>query len=484
MAAAWVARAGEQNAWPAWVGATDPAGRVTSWTGLGPFLFSEPTEDGGAIAGFRPFYVRRTSPGGDLAEVDVLYPMFHYRTYGENYYWSVYNLINRFGRRDGGPVEPPPGGRAFDVWPFYFSRSTGDPATSYKAVLPIVGPIKNRLGYDRLDWFLFPLYVRTERRGAVSTDTPFPFVRTLSGAERGFALWPLFGWRERPGVERRTFGLWPLLWNNTLQPPPDAAAGTPPTRQVGVLPFYSSETGPGLKSETYLWPFFGYTDRTIPDAYHETRYFWPFLVQGRGENAWVNRWGPFYTHSKVDGIDKTWILWPLWEHTDWHEDGRDQSKDRMAFFVYSSLTQRNPGRPGSDPARKVQLWPIFTAWDNGGGHRQWEVLSPFEPLFADNDQMRQSWTPLVSLFRLDERPSGEERGSLLWNAVSWDRRPAQGVSEFHLGPLWSSKSGPSGSRIAVGGGLFGFERAPGAGGWRPFLMEFSGKPPSVSTSSR
>ena len=100
---------------------------------------------------------------------------------------------------------------------------------------------------------------------------------THSGAAHGFALWPLFGWQERPGVSRDEFLLWPLGSHHTQAPAPDAPAGTPPTRQSAALPFYARQQGPGFVSETFLWPFFGYTDRTAPSRYHETRYLWPFF---------------------------------------------------------------------------------------------------------------------------------------------------------------------------------------------------------------
>ena len=32
-----------------------------------------------------------------------------------------------------------------DVWPFYFSKETGDPATTYHALLPVAGTIKQQM---------------------------------------------------------------------------------------------------------------------------------------------------------------------------------------------------------------------------------------------------------------------------------------------------------------------------------------------------
>ena len=291
-----------------------PAARhLESWSALGPFWFSKELPEGGTQSGLRPFWVQTKDAHGDLRAAQFLYPVFFYSATAETYKWSVLNLVNRSGRHTGAP--PPnselEGVAGFDVWPFWFSRDTGDPATSYHALFPVVGTIKNRLGFDRLNWVAWPLYVRSESKGAVTTSTPWPFVRITRGTEQGFALWPLYTWKERPGVWRKEVYLWPLSYNNTTQPPDDAPAGTPPVREYAALPFYAHASGPGYRGETYLWPFFGYTDRTAPERYHETRYLWPFLVQGRGESQTINRWAPCYSYSSMHGYVKTWIAWEV-----------------------------------------------------------------------------------------------------------------------------------------------------------------------------
>ena len=55
--AALCARAGaeERNAWPVRVAQQDESGAVIAWEGLGPLLFGQTTEEGGTVAGFRPF---------------------------------------------------------------------------------------------------------------------------------------------------------------------------------------------------------------------------------------------------------------------------------------------------------------------------------------------------------------------------------------------------------------------------------------------
>ena len=433
-ASATRAEAYELNAWPAIVLQKGPQGETKSWTGAGPLLFSghAPAPDAGTLSGFRPFYVRIAT--GDSVKTDILYPLFYLRRYPESYRWSILQLVN--GRVEAGSVDTgAPKERKFDVWPFYFSLETANPSDSYHALLPIVGTVKYRLGYSRLSWVLFPLYLESTRKGTDTTYTPWPFVRVMRGERNGFAVWPLFGEAKGPGPANQFYILWPFIWKNVTEPDPNAPDGTAPGTEFGFIPFYTREKAPGMISENYLWPFFGYTERTLPYRYSERRYFWPFFVQGRGDDRVVDRWGPLYTHSNSKGSDSRWVVWPLWHRQTWIDADILQSKTQFFYFVYWSLDQTSVSRPSLAAAYKRHVWPLVSIWDNGAGSRQVQVPSPFEVFFPDNPDVRQTWSPLAAIYRYDRRPTGETRNSLLWDAVTWRRGATEGLEEFHLGPL-------------------------------------------------
>ncbi|MEO5961300.1 MAG: hypothetical protein ABIR80_19500, partial [Opitutaceae bacterium] len=96
----------------------------------------------------------------------------------------------------------------------------------------------------------------------------------------------------------------------------------------------------------------------------------------------------------------------------------------------------------------------------------------------------QTWTPLVALYRRDERAPGESRTSLLWDLVTWERRDAEAAREFHLGPLFSVQSGAEEKRVAVGNGVFGWQRGARGTGWRMFWLDFRPKPVTNPPASR
>ncbi len=465
----------EQNFWPVRVAQLNAQGEVQSWQGAGPLLFHQPQGDGVDALGFRPFYLRKFNAPEATTETSFVYPLFVYRSDHESYRWSILQLIN-FGRPRAGEPTTERNDKAFDIWPFYFSRKTDSPETSYHALFPIYGTIKNRLFLDRIHWALFPLYFQTEKRGVVMNAYPWPFIRTVHGADHtGFALWPLFGWERQPGVFHNEFYLWPLIYRNVSR-----LDQSVPKESFGILPFYASEHSAEAEGKSYVWPFFGYTHRTAPYHYDETRYFWPLFLQGRGEDHYRNRWAPFYTHSIVKGLDKTWVMWPLFRRQDWTEQGLAQTRTQFFFFLYWSLQQRSATNPRLAPAEKTHVWPFYSAWNNGAGKRQLQVLSPIEVFFPHNDNMRILWSPLFALYRYDQRSPEDVRQSALFDLVTWRRQPQK--REFHLGPIFSVASSPETRRIAVGNGLFGFRRD--ARGWRAFWFDFSSKPADGSMPNR
>jgi len=475
------AKADERNYWPLSVEqtipGTSPAGRGQSWQAAGPLFFGRTAADGNHSGGFRPFFVQATDAADRTTETDFLYPLLTRRTDETGSRWSLLELVN-----SSGPTAAAPAGERehrLDVWPIYFSRNTGDPATSYHALFPIQGAVINRFGDDRISWTLFPLYGRFERHGVTTTTVPWPIVKILQGdGNHGFTVWPLLGWRAKADAYREQYYLWPLIYKNEAklwQPKPDV--------NLGVLPFYARDESAESLSETYVWPFFGYTHRTAPYRYDETRWFWPLFVQGRGDDRQLNRWAPFYTHSNLKGDDKRWLFWPLYRREQWTDDGLAQSKTQFLYFLYWSLREHSARNPALPSAQKTHVWPLFSYWDDGASHRQFQLLSPLEVFFQDNEPVRRSYSPLFAVYRYERFAPDDTQTSLLWNAVTWRRSPVR--REFHLGPLLGVDTGFGHRRIALLSGLIGMQRDDARGNWRLFLFKFSAKrdqaAPAVAT---
>lgn len=436
----------DKNFWPILVQRPADEDGVRKWTSLGPFLYGSNNDLGDELIGFRPVYHSLDTADGSKSR-SFIYPLW-YREYDaatDDNRWTILNLINSRSTEDEED--------RFSVWPLYFSRDTGEPETSYKAFFPIYGDITQRFGQYRLQWAPFPFYVRYESGGAVTTSTPWPFIKNISGENhRGFEFWPLAGHREEVGVSSRQYLLWPLIYDRHTGLDTDT-----PSRRSGVLPFYAAEDGPGYHSRTYGWPFFGYSKRTSPTNYRQTNLFWPLWVQGRGDTRYVNRWAPFYTHSVSPARKQTWFMWPLWRDRQWSSQHLDHRRQQVLYFVYHAEVQTSRQSPDLPAAVKRHVWPLFSQWNDGAGRAQFQAFSPLEVFFPHNERMRQHWSPLFAVYRFNQKAPGEARHSWLWDAVTFERSDERQTREFHFGPIFNYTAGPDGRRWGFLGGLLDFD---------------------------
>lgn len=437
----------ETNLWPFLVERPADEEQVSRWTSLGPLLFGSESASGEWLHGFRPFY--HHFEGEDQSEAtSLLYPFWYQEIESspDRHLWTLFNLINS----DSGSRQSD----RFSVWPFYFSRDTGEESSSYRALFPFYGNIESRFGQDRLHWFLFPLFARYQNDQQITTATPWPFVKTISGdGHHGLEFWPLIGQREETGKSLRQFWLWPLGYRSSQNLDTDT-----PSHQSGLLPLYAQQSSPGFESKTFLWPFFGYAYRTSPERYHAKHFLWPFWVQGRGETRRVNRWAPFFSNSRSAHQEKTSVMWPLWREHTWNSNHLQHQRRQLLYFVFHEEVQSSLQSPDAEPAVKRHLWPIFSHWNNGAGRVQVQALSPIDVFFPHNEHMRKLWSPLFALYRFDQTAPGEIRHAWLWDAVTFASSAESSRREFHLGPLFDYTKTPEGQRWGFMAGLLSIQK--------------------------
>jgi hypothetical protein len=442
---ATAASALEVNYWPFFTGQQEEAtGDFDRWQAFGPFVFGRHTE-GASATGVRPLWVRIDDLERDRMGVHVLYPLFNYRSNPQGVSWDIFNLLrfDRFGPEEAENV------RTAHLFPILFFRQDPDrPERSYFGIFPIAGTAQNQLGYTRLMWFPFP-FMRLERGEVTTVAMPWPFLRFVQGpGVSGYHIWPLYGSVAHEGRFERRYWLWPLgyrvrneLWKEQ------------PFEAFGFLPFYAQSVSETAESRSFIWPFFGYTDSRSPE-YFETRYFWPFVVQRRGE-SYVNRWAPFYSRSVRSGVEKRWIAWPIYREESRIERDLLHEKTQVLYFLYWNLRQSDPVNEERPAAVKRHVWPFFSYWDNGADRRQVQVLNPFEVFYPQNDIMRVIYTPLFALYRFDRQDEATTRNSLIFDFVTWGRTTE--TSHFHVGPLVQTSAEDEGRRWEVLKGLVGYD---------------------------
>lgn len=438
------ASAKEMNFWPAFVKQWDaPHGRADQTGSLGPFLARTDRGDT-RILSFRPLWTSFKDAQLDSGHAHILYPLLNWYHSEQVDFGHALNLVQF--RSDRARDET-----FFQFFPFIFSNRTPDPENSYFAFWPFGGVLKNRLWRDRITFAAWPLFVRTHNDDEVYTHFPYPFLRVLNGPQStGWGVWPLYGQFRRENDYAHRWALWPFIYHYR-----DKLDEPVPYVRFGVLPFYNRETADGLKSETFVWPFFGYTRENAPrPVYSENRYFWPLLVQGRGEEKYVNRWMPIYTNERKPGYKKNWYLWPLLERETFTEPGLVRERDSLLYFIWRDERQYF----ADTRARLTFLWPLFGYWHDGHDRTQFQMLDPLSVFFPTNEKIRENWTPLFAVYRFDER-AGNRRHSVLWDLIVWERDDS-GPNAFYLGPLFEWVEG---SHWELFKGLIGSRREAGEG---------------------
>lgn len=311
-----------------------------------------------------------------------------------------------------------------------------------RAIFPIAGVTEDFLACDRIVFFLFPLYARTERNGRVTYSFLFPvFSYTVGENGSGWRFWPLFGTSKLEGSYERSFALWPIFhWQrNNMWEPPERQE----TRWM-IFPLLGQTKRDTYRSTTVLWPFFGWA--TDPKrGFWSWDGPWPFirLHHDPETDTFRTRVWPLYSHYHGDGLDSDWYLWPILNIR--HEEYTKAEKDALYILPFWQSWDRRDDVAGQSSFRK--LWPLYQV-ERTEEHRLRAAFPALNPLWRtpDVDEMyawiyelwvrerdheilrERSW---LGLYR-HERDALEDRAYLVG---LWSRRrygPNRGIAETSL----------------------------------------------------
>ncbi len=446
----------DENIWPVRVDWEENS-EVQRTRIAGPFYERNIQEDETFIA-LRPFTLRReyhSDPTTQYSE-SFLYPLYKYTQYEGHSFRTIFQLI-RWKSIDNdtsetiGTNEAESYLRAFEVFPFYFDYEYANPDYSYQGLFPIYGTVRNRLFVDQIDWRLFPLYAKVQDDDETAKYYIWPFFKDLEGPKsKGFGIWPLYGNFSRENDYHHQYLLWPFIYHNQNHLDRDI-----PQTKIGILPLYHEETREGYKQKDILWPFFGYTYSNNP-SYDESRFLWPFIIQRRGQDRYLNQYAPFYSHSIKNGTESYWYLWPIYNSREYETEGVLVKRWKLLYFLYWHMNQYEAAQPDNKIAQKSHFWPLYSYRSETDKVTQFQLLSPLEPLFQNNEEIRKLYSPLLALYRYQHIHEESKDVEFLFSLINYERRTSH--KRFNIGPLFDYKSGDAVKKVDFLKGLFRYER--------------------------
>ena len=367
---------------------------------------------------FRPIYARERDAAGWIHH-DLLYPLGTGSTLGHDTEWRV--LVGWYQDYD---IRDPESAWRLMILPFYFQGRSKE-GEDYFAIFPFGGRIDDLLFRDRIDFALFPLWMRSEFRGIETVNWLFPvFARTDDPRLRQLRIFPFYGKIQRRDYYRKRFVMWPFWTDAVWSYPRSYGSG------FVLFPLYGQIKLSDQSSWMVIPPFFRHTRGARLEGGY---YPWPFIQIENGQRRKFYIW-PLYGHRHQSGMSYRFLLWPLVHQ--YRMDRGDRSLDtyKILPFVFTErehIRYPDSGAGAPPPARRVELWPLG-AWDRPSSGPERLRIPDLWP-GRNMEPIDRSWAPWWTLYRMD-RHAGDVDCEALWGLYRHRRRgpEARHLSLFPL----------------------------------------------------
>ena len=392
--------------WPVYTGDSEEWAGVRESRSLGPFLHWEKS-DGQRFFEARPLY--SSIRAENLKRRDWLYPLAARREMPDrDQSWLL--LLAR-SRSDH---EHETKQRLFGF--VYDGHTAG--GEKYGGLFPLGGRFLERFGWDKIQFWLWPIFARGQKGGYTETQILWPFFAYGSGDGRKlFRFWPLFGVRQQEGVYDRRFYLWPFIHHRR-----ERLDSAQPRNLFYVLPLYGRLDWGPRASRFYLLPLYlKWWNRNKPDIYR-TDLVWPIYTRGRkadGTEFFALR--PFYGSSRSDEHDRFSVLLGLVGRERRYSDEFQGQAWRLWWISRLSRSSEK----GIGDTRHIDLWPFYRLLDvreadgSSYGFVRLPYLLPMRGLHPDG--WDRHYNKLFELYGSRWR-NGEYRSSTLFGLRDSRRR--------------------------------------------------------------
>lgn len=296
------------------------------------------------------------------------------------------------------------------------------------------------LTYDRLTFFLWPLYTRTEKDGRVGHTFLWPLLG-FGGAEdpaetHWYRALPLFNHIARQGEFARYSVLWPFInWSIELIESGD------PLHSFNLFPLFGWQKNETITAWSFLWPFF----RGENIGTRKTQYdiLWPFFhwLEDNTLDRDLKTWWVWPFISRTTSIYRsTWsVLWPIiWWREYFDPDGTQTQQWILPFFKHVRMEFDSGGADDY-----LQIWPLFDVESRREGTGGWNFPSPWFWRSGYEEGIGEAYDWLYTLARSKTRAPDDKATHLA--AHLYTTRTRKGRTQTSVPFLFSYESDDSGS---------------------------------------
>ncbi len=385
---------------------------------LNPFYENLETDTGSFFA-VRPFYSHTVVEEGEIR--DFLWPVYSRKSFKNEQ--TSRALIFWFTHNFEADAEAPRDRHW--LFPFVFQgQDVND--ENYFALFPLGGTIYEFLGRDRIAFFLFPIFGKSQINDVKTTSVFWPiYSHTRGEGIRRDRVFPIIGKSVLEGKYEKKFVLWPLWTSAKYFYPDDSGtswilfplcgrAKMDNERTLWVIPPLFRFTQGVKQDRLYCpWPFI----QKIKSEWHDKFYVWPL-------------WG--YDQYKSGLNHKTFLFWPfLWSERT--EQAHLTKTRRMAvpFFLLERSFLNEKGVPKEEQvevSRYWRIWPLMS-WQREQGASRFRMLELWP--IKDSAPIERNWTPFWTLYKRTN-VDGLIRKDVLWFIWHSEKEVAVDHAEWSL----------------------------------------------------
>jgi len=441
----------------------------------------------------RPFlFNRERDPAKEFSQVNVLWPLSHFESQGEQFERYVFPLYYQ---------KQAPGRSSLHIWPF-FGHSLGDGDETWSTLYPFFQYTRNDEQEMRRFDYLWPLG-RSVREPGRSSDYFIPLWWREKTAESsgGFVI-PYF-WYESETT--RHDAILPL-WYRGRTPQADTDVVVPlwlSYRRDGnsfrtLFPLYWHRDDGEARSWNLVLPLYG-DYRSPSDDY---RLFFPFYFRHQDIEAdsELRYYFPFYgSYRKGGTLRHRYYLFPLYAHIEDSEAAREAwyflwplvyretlPEERQTWVIPFYWMKQNPQR-----SFRALLLPPYYSYADVEGRRTLHVW-PFYGVSQDPDSIERSvawplvgwgsnnagerWARAIPVYWMKENP--QRRYRLLLVPPYYSYRDVEGKRRIFFWPFYGLAQDPEYTERSVAWPLFRWGGSPDGErwAWQVLLLYGEGEP--------
>lgn len=381
------------------------------------------------------------------------YPLYYY--HGTNYWktWTFLYLFNgdeKYNRTEKSEGE-------FMLTPlFYWGYGNNDKETFF-SFFPIYGKIKDKLAWEEIQFFLFPLYVSWQYKNYRAHSILWPLI--MWGGDgykrKDFRFLPFYSSKVHEGKYNHKTFLWPFFqWGS------DDLDKKDPRSFFMFFPFYSQKRSQSGTMYAYsiLYPFslvaWGKDEKVQS---FDFKFLWFLFQYSKSEKPFIRRYVvfPFYIHYRFGNSEL-----PYYRDMNFYlllfgnlktESALVQSNYRFALPIWYHHYRYYPQEQVTTVNWK--LWPIINYWDEDNAYG-WRILALWP--FPD-DYFEKNWGPLYSIIEYSKYENEDKYFSMFLRMFSmrWNKQ----YDDFNLFLLGLHyKNNPYHKEFTILGGLLGFSK--------------------------